>query len=142
MLSSHVSIINVKSFNDRKSDFHFVERGMTIRECRMICTSQKIPVREKLFFRMIYETLLQPSEVLNLQIENWDKEHALITAIMVRVGTKPLKGNTSKKVWLSSRPKTRAITLNTNKMLLEYVDNRKKGPIFINSQTGYMISLT
>lgn len=32
--------------------------------------------------------------------------------------------------------------LDTNNMLKEYVGNRKKGPIFINNQTGDMISLT
>ena len=91
---------------------------------------------------MIYETLLQPSEVLNLQIENWDRECCKVTAILVSIKTKPLKGNISKKVRPQARPKTRAILPNTNKMLMKHVGNRKKGPIFINNQTGGIISLT
>lgn len=142
IVSSHVSIVVVKSFKDRKSGINLLERGMTVGECRKMCSSRKIPIREKLFFRMIYETLLQPSEVLNLQIENWDKERALVTAAMVMIRTKPLKGDMSKKVLLPSRPKTRAIMPDTNRMIRKYVGNRKKGPIFINNQTGDMITIT
>lgn len=142
MNQSHVSIIVVKAFKHRqKSDDQLLERDMNIEECTIMCTSYQIPLREKLFFRMIYETLLQPSEVLNLQVENWDRS-GLVTAIRVKTKTKPLKGNMSKKVWLPTIPKTRAITQDTNNMLREYIGDRKKGPIFVNNQTGGMISLT
>ena len=142
MLSS-VSMIAVKSISDHRNvDVHFLERDMTIEECRIICNSRKIPLREKLFFRMIYETLLQPSEVLNLQIENWDRKYAVVKATRVMMRTRPLKGNMSKKVWLQMRPKTRSISSNTDKILIKYVKNKKKGPIFVNNQTGEMISLT
>lgn len=136
--SSPVSMTVVKSFKD---DIPLLERDMTVEECRIICTSYKIPLRERLFFRMIYETSLQPLEVLNLQVENWDKRNKLVTAIKVMTKTKPLKGNMSKKIWLPTRQKTRAITRNANNMLMEYVGDRKKGPIFLNNQTGGMISL-
>lgn len=141
--SSHVSIAVVKSFEDHQKSDILLERGMTAEECRIMCTSSQIPLREKLFFRMIYETSLHPLEVLNLQVENWDTRHALVTAVRVMFKTKPLKGNMSKKVWIPIRPKIRAITPNTDNMLREYVGNRKKGPIFVNNQTGEgMISLT
>ncbi len=140
---SYLSITVIKSFRDRqKSDIPFLERDMTVEECTTMCTSHQIPLREKLFFRMIYETLLQPSEVLNLRIENWDRRRAFVTAVIVNARTKPLKRNMSKKVWLSTKPKIRVITQDTNDMLRKYVRDRKKGPIFINSQTGGMISLT
>jgi len=140
---SNVFIIRVRSFRDhRKSAVCLLERGMTIEECRKMFNSNQIPIRERLFFRMIYETLLQPSEVLNLQIENWDRECCRVVATKVRIRTKPLKGNSSKKVRLPTKPKTRPITLDTNNMLKEYVDSRKKGPIFVNNQTGDMITLT
>ena len=136
-------MIAVKSISDHRNvDVHFLERDMTIEECRIICNSRKIPLREKLFFRMIYETLLQPSEVLNLQIENWDRKYAVVKATRVMMRTRPLKGNMSKKVWLQMRPKTRSISSNTDKILIKYVKNKKKGPIFVNNQTGEMISLT
>lgn len=134
---SHVSIVVVKSFES------LLERDMTVEECMIMCTSDQIHLREKLFFRLIYETSLQPSEVLNLQIENWDSKQLLITAVRVNVKTKPLKGNMSKKVWLPTKSKSRVITENTNEMLREYVGNRTKGPIFVNNQTGGgMVSLT
>jgi integrase len=139
---SNVSVITVRSFKDhRKHNAILLERGMTVEECRKLFTSCDIPIREKLFFRMIYETLLQPSEVLNLQIENWDRECTRIIATKVMIRTKPLKGDVSKKVLLPAKPKVRSITLDTNDMLKEYVGNRKKGPIFTNNQTGERISL-
>src|SRR4030042_3975380 len=58
------------------------DRGMNLEECRAICTSPEIPVREKLFFRVIYETQLRPFEALNLLIENWDREQQLVTAVI------------------------------------------------------------
>lgn len=140
---SHVSITIVKSFKGyEESGIPLLERGMTSEECRIMFTSHQIPLREKLFFRMIYETLLHPSEVLNLQVENWNRRYALVIATRVNVKTRPWKGNMSRKVWLSTKPKTRVITSYTNDMLLEYVGDRMKGPIFINNQTGDMISLT
>jgi integrase len=140
---SNVSVITVRSFKDqRKHNATLLERGMTVEECRKLFTSCDIPIREKLFFRMIYETLLQPSEVLNMQIENWDRECSRVTATKVRIRTKPLKGNFSKKVRLPTGPKIRPIMLDTNNMLKEYIGNRKKGPIFVNNQTGDMITLT
>ncbi len=134
---SHISVVTVKSF-----DRHFLDRCMTVEECRMMCSSDKIPLREKLFFRLLYETMLQPLEVLNLRIENWNQKYELVTAIRVTRNTKPLKGNFSKKVWLPTMPKTRIIGSNTNEMIKEYVGKRKKGPIFINNQTGGMLTLS
>ncbi len=58
-----------------------LNRGMNAEECRIICTDYRIPTREKLFFRIIYETQLRPFEVLNLNIEDWDRNQHLITAV-------------------------------------------------------------
>jgi len=46
-------------------------------ECRAMCTSPQIPLREKLFFRMIYET--RPGEVLEARIELWNRNTGEIT---------------------------------------------------------------
>jgi integrase len=51
----------------------------------------QIPIREKLFFRIIYETQLRPFETLNLLIENWDREQQLVTAVRVKQKTAPVK---------------------------------------------------
>jgi len=45
-------ITNCKLLTDRP----LLDRGMNLDECGAICTSPEIPVREKLFFRIIYET--------------------------------------------------------------------------------------
>jgi integrase len=115
-------------------------RGMTVEECKIMCTHHSIELREKLFFRIIYETQLRPFEVLNLLIEQWDRNQGLVTALKVKQKTKPRKGNMNQKEWLPSSPKTRAITPSTNDMLREYISNRKKGAIFINKD-GYILSL-
>lgn len=117
-----------------------LNRGMTVEECRVMCTHQSIPLREKLFFRIIYETQLRPFEALNLQIEQWDRLQGFVTAMKVKRKTKPRKGDRHSKDWIRSSPKTRAITKSTNEMLRKYVSNRKKGSIFINEK-GDMLSL-
>jgi site-specific recombinase XerD len=113
---------------------------MTVEECKIMCTHHSIDLREKIFFRIIYETQLRPFEVLNLQVEQWDRKQGFVTALKVKQKTKPRKGDHHAKDWLPSTPKTRAITLSTNEMLREYVSNRKKGPIFIN-ENEEMLSL-
>jgi len=32
-----------------------IDRGLTIEECKALCTSPVIPVRERAFFRVIYD---------------------------------------------------------------------------------------
>src|SRR5660398_253159 len=117
-----------------------LNRGMTVEECKIMCTHHSIDLREKLFFRIIYETQLRPFEVLNLLVEQWDRKQGFVTALKVKQKTKPRKGDHNAKDWLPSTPKTRAITPSTNEMLREYVSNRKKGPIFIN-ENEKMLSL-
>ncbi len=113
---------------------------MNIEECRVICTDYRIPTREKLFFRVIYETQLRPFEVLNLKIEDWDRNQHLITAVRVKQKTKPKKGNRKEKEWLPSTPRTALLSDNTNELLRTLVSNRKKGYIFINEK-GEQLSL-
>ncbi len=115
------------------TDQPLLDRGLNLEECRAICTSPEIPVREKLFFRVIYETQLRPFEALNLLIENWDREQQLVTAVRVKQKTAPVKGDRHKKIKLSSKPRTAFLTENTNLMLKTVVSNRKKGHIFVNA---------
>ncbi len=106
---------------------------MNLEECRAICISPEIPVREKLFFRIIYETQLRPFESLDLLIENWDREQQLVTAVRVKQKTAPVKGDRHKKIRLPSKPRTVVLTENTNLTLKTVVSNRKKGYIFVNA---------
>ncbi|HWR26370.1 MAG TPA: tyrosine-type recombinase/integrase [candidate division Zixibacteria bacterium] len=117
-----------------------LNRGMNVEESRIICTDSRIPTREKLFFRIIYETQLRPFEVLNLKIEDWDRNQHLITAVRVKQKTKPKKGNRREKEWLPSTPRTALLTENTNELLRTLVSNRKKGHIFVN-ENGEQLSL-
>lgn len=106
-----------------------LNRGMNLIECRTICTSPEIPLREKCFFRIIYETQLRPFEVLNLQIENWDRNQHTVTALR----TKQKWDNKNKK-YLPSPPRTAIITENTNEMLRKIIGVRKKGCVFVNAK--------
>ncbi len=115
------------------TDQPLLDRGMNLDECKAICTSPEIPVREKLFFRIIYETQLRPFEALNLLIENWDREQQLVTAVRVKQKTAPVKGDRHRKILLPSKPRTAFLTENTNLMLKTVVSNRKKGYIFVNA---------
>ncbi len=115
------------------TDQPLLDRGMNLDECKAICTSPEIPAREKLFFRIIYETQLRPFEALNLLIENWDRDQQLITAVRVKQKTAPVKGDRHKKMLLPSKPRTAFLTENTNLMLKAVVSNRKKGYIFVNA---------
>jgi integrase len=117
-----------------------LNRGMNVEECRIICTDYRIPTREKLFFRVIYETQLRPFEVLNLKIEDWDRNQYLITAVRVKQKTKPKKGNRKEKEWLPSTPRTALLSENTNELLRTLASNRKKGHIFVN-ENGEQLSL-
>ena len=117
-----------------------LNRGMTVDECKIMCTHNSINMREKLFFRILYETQLRPFEVLNLLVEQWDRNQHLITAVRVKQKTKPKKGNRKEKEWLPSTPKTRAITPITNEIIRTLVSNRKKGHIFVNEK-GERLSL-
>lgn len=123
------------------TDQPLLDRGMNLDECKAICTSPEIPIREKLFFRTIYETQLRPFEALNLLIENWDREQQLVTAVRVKQKTAPVEGDRHKKILLPSKPRTAFISENTNLMLKTVVSNRKKGHIFVNAD-GEKLSMT
>jgi integrase len=110
-----------------------LNRGMNLEECRAICTSPEIPIREKCFFRVIYETQFRPFEALNLQIEDWDRNQHTVTAKRVKQ-----KWDNRHKRHLPSLPRTAIITENTNEMIRKIVGVRKKGCIFINAQSDQL----
>ena len=105
-------------------------------ECRAMCTSPQIPLREKLFFRMIYETTTRPREVLESRIELWNRNTGEITFPKTKG-----KYNRWTRRHIPGAPKTMKLTGNTSEMLRHYVGNRKKGHIFINGRTGKRLTL-
>jgi integrase len=124
-------ILDQKGGNLTKSKLLTTEpilhRGLNKEECKIICTNPIIPMREKAFFRLIYETQLRPFEVMNLEIENWDRNQQMVTAVRVKQ-----KWDNKHKQYLPSVPRTAIITDSTNEMIRTLVSNRKKGKIFIN----------
>ncbi len=104
-----------------------LHRGMNKDEAKVICTSPMIPLREKAFFRLIYETQLRPFEVMNLEIENWDRNQKMVTAVKVKQ-----KWDNKNKRYLPNVPRTAIITDTTHEMIRTLVSNRKKGKIFTN----------
>ncbi len=124
-------ILEQKSANSTKRKLLTTEpilhRGMNKEECKIICTSSLIPLREKAFFRLIYETQLRPFEVMNLEIENWDRNQKMVTAVRIKQ-----KWDNKHKRHLPSVPRTALLTDKTNEMIRTLVSNRKKNKIFVN----------
>lgn len=119
-----------------------IPRGMNVDECKILLTSPLVNLREKVYYRIVYQCQFRPFEALNLLIENWDREQRLITAVMVKRKTKPLKGSGKhKKEWLKPEPREGILSEITNEMLRKLIGNRKKGYIFVN-RNGEKLSKT
>lgn len=121
---------------EKNSSSIILDRGMNKDECKAICTSPMIPLREKLFFRMIYETTTRPREVLEARIELWNRSTCEITFPKTKS-----KYNRWAKRFITGSPKSMKLTPNTNEMLRFHVGNRKKGYAFINQRTGKRLTL-
>jgi len=100
-------------------------RGMSVEECKVVCTSPLIPLREKLFFRILYETGLRPMEVQHLRIENWNRTAGEVVALKVKQ-----KWDRWRQIYIETPPRHVVITGTTNEMLRAVVSNRKKGYVF------------
>ncbi len=128
--------VEAEAGTQEKSIVVILDRGMNKDECRAVCTSPQIPLREKLFFRMIYETTTRPREVLGARIELWNRNTGEITFPKTKS-----KYNRWTKKFIPGSPKTMKLTQNTNEILRHYVGNRKKGHVFINERTGKRLTL-
>lgn len=101
-----------------------LNRGMTLDECRAICTAPLMPLREKIYFRIIYESSGRPKEILHLLIEDFNKETGEIIA-------KITKGKYNR--WTKEKKheiRHLIVNKNTKEMLRTFIGNRKKGYIF------------
>ncbi len=94
----------------------------------------QIPLRKKLFFRMVYETTSRLGEVLEAKIELWNRNTGEI--IFPKI-----KYNRWTKKFIPGSLKTMKLTDNTKEMLRHYFGNRKKGHVFINEKTGKRLTL-
>lgn len=109
-----------------------LDRRMTLAECNIIWNADAkiVPLREMMFFRIIYVARFRPNETVNCNIEDYDRVQHLITARKVKRRHNPKEGTT-----IMPPPKTRKLDLITHKMLCKLIEKRKKGPIFI-TRTG------
>ncbi len=105
-----------------------ISRGMTLDECKAICISPLIPLRERTYFRIIYMTLLRPMEVLNLKIEDFNKETGEVIA-------RKTKGKYNR--WtMQTEHQIRHLPIddNTREFIKTLISNRKKGYIFESNE--------
>lgn len=109
-----------------------LDRRMTLAECKKIWGAPLdiVPLREMVFFRTIYVARFRPNELVNCDIEDYDRAQQLITARIVK-----RRHNVKQGVTITPPPKTRKLDPTTHKLLCKLIGQRKKGPIFI-TRTG------
>jgi len=112
----------------------FLDRGMTQDEVKTLLKAP-IPDRERAFFRAIYETFFRPNELLQCNIEDYNKKTGELTALHTKN-----KYNPKTKQYIKSPPKHMLISKSTQLLFKSIIGNRKKGPIFINGR-GDRISI-
>lgn len=113
----------------------FLDRGMTTGEVKTLLQAP-MPDRERAFLRGIYETFYRPNELLQCNIENFNKK----TGELIALHTKN-KYNPKTKQYIKSPPKHMLISPTTQLLFKKIIGNRKKGPIFIN-KAGNRLSIT
>lgn len=112
-----------------------INRGMTLEECKILCTSSLINLREKTYFRIIYETSLRPMEALNLRIEDFNRETGEVIA-------RKTKGKYNRWTMQTNHQiRHLYISDNTREFIKNLISNRKKGYIFESEEKeGYPIT--
>lgn len=117
-----------KTKTDKQRSIKYLDRGMTIQEVQTLLTAP-MPDRERAFFRAIYDTYYRANELLQCDIENYDRQ----TGELVAIHTKT-KFNPKTKQRIKSPPKHALISKSTRLLFRQIIGNRKKGAIFINRQ--------
>ncbi len=112
-----------------------LDRGMTVDEVEKLLTAP-MENRERAYYRAIYETFYRANELLQCNIEDYNKE----TGELVALHTKN-KFNPRTKQYIKSPPKQMVISPTTQLLFKKIIGNRKKGAIFINNQ-GVRLSKT
>jgi len=104
------------------------DRGLSIGECKTIVTAPIIPIREKTYYRVIYETGLRPIEALSLQIEDLNKLTGEMAARKVKGKRNRFMQETTYKI------RYVIVSPRTIELLKTLIGNRKKGSIFITDK--------
>ncbi len=103
-------------------------RGMTKQEVHTLLTAP-MSDRERAFFRCIYETFLRLNELLQCDIEDYNKVTGELIARVTKTKYNPKSGVTIKS------PPKHVIPSETCRLLFtKVISYRKKGPIFVNKR--------
>jgi len=117
-----------KTKSDKNRSVKYLDRGMTVAEVQTLLMTP-MGNRERAFYRAIYETFYRVNELLQCNIEDYNKS----TGELIAQHTKN-KYNPWKKHHIQSPPKHMVLSQSTQMLFKRIIGNRKKGPIFINKQ--------
>ena len=111
------------------------QRGMTRDEVEKLLTAP-MGDRERAYFRGLYETYFRANELLQVNIEDYDRSAGVIVCLNPKRKYSRMTGKT-----ISPPPKRMCVSRSEQILLTSIIGNRKKGPIFTNRQ-GKRLSVT
>ena len=115
---------------DKKPSVKKLDRGMTRQEVKTLLTAP-MGDRERAFFRGIYDTYYRANELLQCNIEDYNRN----TGELIALHTKN-KYSTKLKKTMISPPKHALLSKPTRLLFKSIMGNRKKGAIFTNRAGG------
>jgi site-specific recombinase XerD len=113
---------------DENRSVKYLDRGMMVEEVQALLTAP-MENRERAFFRAIYETFYRANELLQCDIEDYNKN----TGELIARHTKN-KYNPQTKQHVKSPPKHMILSKPTQMLFKRIIGNRKKGAIFLNKK--------
>lgn len=128
-------MIDDKINNSNSTSIKQLDRGMTKDEVKSLLVAP-MPNRERAFFRAIYDTFYRVNELLQCDIEDYNKQTGELTALHTKNKYAP-----KTKKYIKSPPKHATLSPSTIMLFKTIIGNRKKGAIFINSK-GNRLSKT
>lgn len=113
-----------------------LDRGMSEME---VDTLMKSPMgdKERGFFRAIYETTFRANELLQCNIQDYDKKTGELTCLKPKS-----KYNRRTQSTYQPPPKHCNVSKSTQLLFKRIIGNRKKGAIFVNRRNGNRIAIT
>jgi len=114
------------SKSDKNRSIKYLDRGMTLEEVQSLLIAP-MGNRERAFYRAVYETFYRANELLQCNIEDYNKK----TGELIALHTKN-KYNPKTKQYIKSPPKHMVLSQPTQMLFKRIIGNRKRGPIFIN----------
>jgi hypothetical protein len=117
------------------STINKLDRGMTVQEVQLLLTAP-MGDRERAFFRAIYDTFFRANEMLQCNIEDYNKSTGELTCLKPKAHYDRATG----KVFQPS-PKHMLLSPSTQLLFKSIIGNRKKGAIFVNRK-GDRCSIT